>query len=30
LRDLGLLGVPASRTVEARQVAVIDRYRGAG
>ena len=30
LRDLGLLGLPASRTVEARQVAVIDRFRGAG
>ena len=29
LRDLGLLGLPATRTVEARQVAVIDRYRGA-
>jgi hypothetical protein len=28
LRDLGLLGLPASRTVEARQVAVVDRYRG--
>ena len=29
LRDLGMLGLPASRTVEARQVAVVDRYRGA-
>jgi hypothetical protein len=30
LRDLGLLGLPSSRTVEARQVAVVDRYRGIG
>jgi hypothetical protein len=30
LRDLGLLGLPSSRTVEARQVVVVDRYRGIG